>query len=283
VRCLVCDAELGEAQAICAACAERLDNPTGLCREHIVWAGRGHEPRDAALIDHWGRPHFLRDRTRIGREPEDGLSVLESSVSRQHAELSMLDDTWSVRDLGSRNGTVVGATKVGASKVTTEPVGLTSGDMLVCGDVAMYFVVHERLLDGVLVAGASTRPSQDHLGPRLEELKIRLSVPTDHAGGAVELGGASVYLSPIQFELVGVLVDRMLDEPTIPPAVRGFVSSGTLLKTLTWSTPYPIDNNLKQLVRRVRRAMSEAGLGDLIESRQGFGYRLRFIPRVSRG
>ena len=36
---------------------------------------------------------------------------------------------------------------------------------------------------------------------------------------------------------------------------------------------------VKQLVRRVRRALIKSEIGDLIESRHRFGYRLRAIPR----
>jgi hypothetical protein len=36
---------------------------------------------------------------------------------------------------------------------------------------------------------------------------------------------------------------------------------------------------VKQLVRRVRRRLVESEIGDLIESRHRFGYRLRAIPR----
>ena len=30
--------------------------------------------------------------------------------------------------------------------------------------------------------------------------------------------------------------------------------------------------------RRMRRALGRAGIGDIVESRHGFGYRLRVIP-----
>jgi hypothetical protein len=41
----------------------------------------------------------------------------------------------------------------------------------------------------------------------------------------------------------------------------------------------PNENHVKQLVRRVRRALMKVARGDLIESRHRFGYRLRAIPR----
>jgi hypothetical protein len=271
----VCDSESGDSGAICDACANQLENPRGLCLEHIVWMGDQPQPCMTALIDQWGRPHYLRDGTAIGREPEDGITVLESSVSRLHATLHLTGKVWQVRDLGSSNGTMVGR-----AAVTAEPAALTSGDKLVLGDVAMYFVQHERLLSDVQVGGWSTSPRPSRLGAQLEEVAIRMASASEPGGGTIELRGAVVHVSTIQFELVRALVDAMLAEASKPHAVRGFVSSAFLLKTLPWSATFPVDNNLKQLVRRVRRALTAAGVGSVIESRQGAGYRLQFIPRI---
>jgi len=41
----------------------------------------------------------------------------------------------------------------------------------------------------------------------------------------------------------------------------------------------PSEDHVRQLVRRVRRALSRAEMGDLIEVRRGVGYRLRVLPR----
>ena len=70
-------------------------------------------------------------------------------------------------------------------------------------------------------------------------------------------------------KLVDILVEQMLADVATPDAVRGFVSSATLLERLPWETPYPADNNLKQLVRRLRRALTAEGIDKPIESQQG--------------
>jgi DNA-binding response OmpR family regulator len=72
----------------------------------------------------------------------------------------------------------------------------------------------------------------------------------------------------------------MADEAHQPDMVRGFVRTSELIADLSWDTRDPGDNHVKQLVRRVRRALIKAEIGDLIESRHRFGYRLRAIPRV---
>ncbi len=276
VSCFVCNAELPAHRSICDICAAQLANPRGLCLEHILWVGRSPKRRNVALIDSWGRPHYLRDTTLMGREPDDGIAVLESSVSRQHAKLTHSDGVWQIRDLGSSNGTLVGTTEV--TEVSTR---LSSGDKLVIGDVALYFVAHDRLLEGVEGAGKGTAPARNRSGSPLEEIIVRLAAPTARGGGSVELAGTCVHLSPIQFEFIRVLVDHMLADAASPHTVRGFVSSPTLLSSLPWDAAFPTDNNLKQLVRRVRKAMAAVGIEDIIESRQGIGYRLQRIPRVA--
>ena len=44
----------------------------------------------------------------LGRQIEErGLAILEPSVSRNHAELTQENGAWTIRDLGSANGTFV--------------------------------------------------------------------------------------------------------------------------------------------------------------------------------
>jgi DNA-binding response OmpR family regulator len=72
----------------------------------------------------------------------------------------------------------------------------------------------------------------------------------------------------------------MANESHQSDLVRGFVRSSELIADLSWDTKDPSDNHVKQLVRRVRRALIKAEIGDLIESRHRFGYRLRAIPKL---
>jgi len=48
----------------------------------------------------------------IGRDPGNGLRLSHETVSRLHAELSMRDGRWLLRDLGSTNGTCVNGQRV---------------------------------------------------------------------------------------------------------------------------------------------------------------------------
>ena len=77
----------------------------------------------------------------IGRRPENGLRLQESSVSGLHAELKLEGGAVVLRDLGSTNGT-----RVGGEKVTERP--------LAHGDVVAFGNVRATLLDATLAEAA---------------------------------------------------------------------------------------------------------------------------------
>lgn len=52
------------------------------------------------------------DPFRIGRDFACGLRIADDSVSRLHAELCLRDGVWTLRDLGSMNGTWVNGMRV---------------------------------------------------------------------------------------------------------------------------------------------------------------------------
>ena len=104
--------------------------------------------------------------------------------------------------------------------------------------------------------------------------------PTGGGGGLIEVDGKQVQLTTTQFELMQLMIKRMAAESHQPELVRGFVRSSELIADLSWDTREPSENHVKQLVRRVRRALIKAEIGDLIESRHRFGYRLRAIPKT---
>jgi len=51
--------------------------------------------------------HLEKDMITVGRAPASYLVIEDASVSHRHAELQRLDGRWTVRDLGSLNGTYV--------------------------------------------------------------------------------------------------------------------------------------------------------------------------------
>jgi len=270
VSCTVCRDEATAGEALCASCIRRLDNPPGLCPEQIAWTTGVPTATGAALIDQWGRAHHLRDTTVIGRIPGDGLAVLQSSISRCHAEVVRDGHQWSVRDLNSRNGTHV------SGRAVAETSTLRSNDVVTFGDVAFYFL--ERTdLDVIAEIQVATegRPGQRCVAQ--SNARLRLAAPPGEVGGIAEIDGVAVRLSAIQFAFVAILAERADSEDSVSHLVRGYVGSAELLNRMPWDTPTPVADNVKQLVRRVRSTLKAAGFGDVIESRHRFGYRLRLV------
>lgn len=65
-------------------------------------------------------PHPGAGPLRIGRDPGNGLRLTHETVSRVHAELSLRDGMWVLKDLGSTNGTTVNGRRVTGSAVVRD-------------------------------------------------------------------------------------------------------------------------------------------------------------------
>ena len=74
-------------------------------------------------------PHPGAGPLRIGRDPGNGLRLSHDTVSRAHAELSMRDGLWVIRDLGSTNGTTVNGRRVSGSAVVRDGDQIGFGTM----------------------------------------------------------------------------------------------------------------------------------------------------------
>src|SRR5436305_2087215 len=60
---------------------------------------------------------LLDDNVIVGRSPTCGLILPDPSVSRRHAELTVVESVLTVRDLGSRNGTYVDVKRIESESV----------------------------------------------------------------------------------------------------------------------------------------------------------------------
>lgn len=77
---------------------------------------------------------------RVGRSPDNDIVLSnEQTVSRQHAELSTADGRWSVRDLGSHNGTHVNGVRLPPDHSATVGVG----DVVGVGSVTIRLLADE--------------------------------------------------------------------------------------------------------------------------------------------
>ncbi|MBA2539736.1 MAG: FHA domain-containing protein [Deltaproteobacteria bacterium] len=281
MRCPVCLFAPSSAGVLCSECRADLTEALVLAPEQV--AGRVADPTRAALVDLWGRVHLLDPESTIGRDLGEGsgIAIHAPSVSRVHAKLVLDRGVWSVTDVGSSNGTFVEDARIDAT--TT----IHAADRLRFGQVAFYFLDHvEDIPVNIIVDSDTVRPGT---GAATLELPIedplveswsefQLHEPTGGGGGIVQIDGKQIQLTLAQLELVVVLTDRMEAETEKdPPDLRGFVSVPELLGKISLEVPLPRDAHVRQLIRRVRRAFIKAGLGDLIESRYGLGYRIRLL------
>jgi pSer/pThr/pTyr-binding forkhead associated (FHA) protein len=301
MACAVCRSQPEEVGLLCENCRDDVGASIGLLPEQLL--ATIAKPTGDVLIDQWGRAHALESRTMIGRALDGtGIMILEAWVSRHHAHLAQETDGWRLRDLGSSNGTYVNDVPVGDSTLLRHGDRISIGSIgfyLVCGlgqvpkvevdpavittirsvqRLSLTFPEPEHRTVETQVTGVPVFVEREDTDVGLPTIPMRLAEPTGGGGGVLEIGRVSVQLSANQAELIGLLARRMLEEAHQPAQVRGFVRTSELLGSLSWDTHEPDDNHVKQLIRRARRLLMRAGLGDLIESRHRFGYRLRLIP-----
>ena len=81
-----------------------------------------------------GTRHELSNtRYTIGRQTTCDIVISDNNVSRVHAELRFIHNTWSIEDRGSTNGTRINGNLI------VEPTQLTPGDAIGFGSVTIRF------------------------------------------------------------------------------------------------------------------------------------------------
>ena len=103
-------------------------------------------------------------------------------------------------------------------------------------------------------------------------LALELELQQRAAGGIARTGDASsLEFARLEFALLVALAQRKLSarDPEL-----AFVSSSELAEMLEFKSREADSENVRELVRRVRRKLKSEGIENLIESRQGVGYRL---------
>lgn len=271
MRCVTCRANEASVGLLCEGCSEELATDVIVAPQQIEPHTKPSGP--TALVDAWGNAYPLEAGMVIGRSREVQLAILEPTVSQRHAEVRREQRTWLLRDLGSTCGTFLGDRRI------DRPTALAHGNRVRFGNVAFYFVVDLPPLPTAHRYDAPTyrappRPTAKPGSRRRIEMMLN---EASGGGGILVIDGKQVSLTAAQFELVTLLVQRMIADARADDDVRGFVS-GAELSRLSLDTPMPGGDHVRQLVRRVRHALVKAEVGDLIESRRYVGYRLRVIP-----
>lgn len=75
----------------------------------------------------------LRGDVQLGRDKSNAVVAADQKVSRHHATLTLVDDTYIISDQGSANGTYVNGVRI------SQPTRLKDNDCLTFGDTTFLF------------------------------------------------------------------------------------------------------------------------------------------------
>ncbi|HWU89858.1 MAG TPA: helix-turn-helix domain-containing protein, partial [Kofleriaceae bacterium] len=81
-------------------------------------------------------------------------------------------------------------------------------------------------------------------------------------------------LPPLEFQLLRTLCARATEEAASPSAVRGCVATKQLARDLPFQSKYANEENVRQVVRRLRAALAEVGAEGALAVVPGRGYYL---------
>ena len=270
---------------LCRSCALEIAPCEGLIPDHVRSTVDSTDAR-AWVVDGFGGAHPIARTSTIGRNQDGGLVVLASSVSREHAELAHSAAGWTVRDLGSRNGTFVDGVRCQGR------VPLARRALLKVGDVALWFVaevVHEPARLAVMAtAGAGTGLVRYQVVHGAAELCV-LGSGDGAAGGALlsrpvgSTAWAERSLAPLEFQLLRTLCARAHDEAASPSVVRGCVPTKQLARELPFQSRYANEENVRQVVRRLRGVLAEVGADGAVAVAPGRGYYVNGTVTVGPG
>jgi pSer/pThr/pTyr-binding forkhead associated (FHA) protein len=225
-------------------------------------------PAAASLVDAWGYPHPIAAGTVIGRDPQSPFAVMHASVSATHARIDRDDEGWSIVDLKSRNGTSVDGRQAPSAR-------LTNGAALSLGEIRFYFWSPALPAESRPTGRGRTAPTRrDSLifaaqVVTREGLTVELSQRTD--GGFARQAEAVVELARMEFGLIQMLAER---RRIAPDPEHSYVAWHEIAEALAFDSVEADSENVRDLVRRVRRKLGTLACGELIESKHGVGYRL---------
>lgn len=178
----------------------------------------------------------------VGRGPGSDLLLQDSYASRAHCWIEPHGDAWWLRDLGSKNGTLVGTLRVEGERL------LKDGDIIAIGATQIRF----------------SDPAETHTYTAPVAIRRRLTVDVPARNVLIDSNAIEPPLSPKQWALMEVLWSR-----------RGDVVSKDDIARYVWPEADGViyDYQIDKLVSRLRQRLGETG-DMLIETIWGFGYKL---------
>jgi hypothetical protein len=223
----------------------------------------------ASLIDPWGVAWAIGDATIIGRSLDEcDLTILHPSISHVHARIERTANGWKLIDKGSRNGTFLDGARI-------EEAALVDGVRIRFGEVAMFFLDRALPRAEHPTGPGRTAPSRRDQLVFTAALRTaagaRIELSQRVEGGIVRVAGAAVDLGRLEFRLLQVLTEARREAVD---ADQAYMSWSKVADQLDFRSYEADSENVRELVRRVRRKLSQAGIEELIESKHGVGYRI---------
>ena len=272
--CLQCGTEI-RLGGLCPAHAEAIATCEDVTAEQVM--GGTVAEAAACLIDQWGNVHPLPERALVGRlQNECVVTILHHSVSAIHAQIEQVagrakgeEGSWRVVDRGSLNGTFVNDESARVSP-------LADGARVRFGNVSFYFSAHRLpALQARFGAGYTVPVRQRDIAFQArvtDGAGKEMALAQRASGGIVRVDDeTTVEFARLEFAFLKILAERRL--ASADPELA-FVSSKELSDLLEFKSADADGENVRELVRRVRRKFKTEGIPDLVESRQGVGYRL---------
>lgn len=269
VNCLHC----GDVASVGSLCATHGDELASSCRDITAGQilGRPIEQPKGWLVDQWGRIHPLNDGTMVGRSyAECSFAIMHHSVSSRHARVSVDDNQVHIVDTGSLNGTYINQTRM-------REAHLQARDLVTFGEISFYFMTRVTALSDLPYGIGGTVPvKKSGFLPLAVELRKndRTALLLQRGdGGVIRCNDNSLDLAQLEFSLLRALVEEAMAAKH--PDFH-FMSTQALLHALDFRTLAPTSENLRELVRRLRRKLMQIGIDEIIESKRGVGYRLNW-------
>jgi hypothetical protein len=112
----------------------------------------------------------LRGAVEIGREKSNAIVVADQKVSRHHANLTPIDNTFIINDQGSANGTYINGVLI------AQPTRLKDNDRIGVGDTTFLFTTSQPEPDAVDIPSPplpslAYQPAASSLSPTISENK----------------------------------------------------------------------------------------------------------------
>ena len=208
----------------------------------------------------------------LGKAPHGDVAFDNPFVSRRHAEIAFSDDAYSIRDLGSKNGTFVDGRRLGS-----EPRQLSGGEVieLGLGQVIATFRLGSSTITLPAPSGESApaavprsaTPVPTPIAPRPAPVR-GLVVDVPRRDVIIDGKAISPPLSRKEFDVLALLWERM-----------GEACGKDDLSGRGWPEREPgavTDQEISQCVHRIRRRIEpDPSSPRFVISIRGFGYRLR--------